>query len=75
IAGQGGLGYRFDRIGDAFFPHIQLHYNAWRVGLSYDINVSDFRVATQGNGGPELSIRYIIKKVRPVPSRRFCPII
>jgi type IX secretion system PorP/SprF family membrane protein len=75
IAIQGGLGYRWDRIGDAFFPTVQLHYNEWRIGLSYDVNTSDFNVATLRNGGPEISIRYIRKKVRPVRSRRFCPII
>ena len=75
VALQGGIGYRFDRVGDAFYPTLQLHYNAWRVGLSYDVNVSDFNIATLRNGGPEISIRYIHKKVRPVQSRRFCPII
>ncbi|MEM7572289.1 MAG: PorP/SprF family type IX secretion system membrane protein [Bacteroidota bacterium] len=75
LALQGGIGYRWDEIGDAFFPTIQLHYNAWRVGLSYDVNISDFNIVTNRDGGPELSIRYIFKKVRPVPSRRFCPII
>jgi type IX secretion system PorP/SprF family membrane protein len=72
---QGALGYRFAEFGDAFYPMLQLEYNAFRVGFSYDINISDFNVATQRNGGPELSVRYVFKKVRPVPSRRFCPLI
>jgi len=75
IALQGGIGYRWDEIGDAFFPTLQLHYNDWRFGVSYDVNVSDFNVATLNNGGWELSVRYIRKKVRPVIGRRFCPLI
>jgi len=41
--------------------------------LSYDINVSDFQVATDRNGGFELSVRYLFKKICPVPNVKFCP--
>ncbi|MEM6395315.1 MAG: PorP/SprF family type IX secretion system membrane protein [Bacteroidota bacterium] len=75
ISLQGNLGIRFNDFTDAWFPQVQLQYNDLQVGLSYDINVSDFDVATNGRGGPEVSLRYIFKRVCPVPSRRFCPII
>jgi type IX secretion system PorP/SprF family membrane protein len=68
-----GLGYRFnDGFGqaDAFYPYIQLYMKAWQFGLSYDINVSDFEVATGGLGGPEFSMIYTFKKV---PMVEFCP--
>jgi len=49
---------------DAFIPNIEVQYNAWRVGLSYDVNVSDFNIATNRFGGPELSLQYIFVKPR-----------
>ena len=72
---QGAVGYRFDSFGDAYYPMLQLEYNAFQVGFSYDVNVSDFNIATAKNGGPEVSVRYIFKKVRPLPTRKFCPLI
>ncbi|MCB0630198.1 MAG: PorP/SprF family type IX secretion system membrane protein [Saprospiraceae bacterium] len=75
LAIQLGIGYRFDKNRDAYYPNFQLEYNAFRIGFSHDINFSDFNVATLRNGGPEISFRYVFKKVCPVPSRRFCPII
>lgn len=69
------LGYRFDDYGDAFFPGIEVFYNNWQAGVTYDLNVSDFDIATQRRGGLELSIRYIIKKVRPLPEHKICPLI
>ena len=70
LALQLGLEYRFD---DAFAPVIHLFYNEWIVGFSYDINISDFDIATQNRGGPELSVSYIITKVQPLEIK-ICPI-
>ena len=71
---QLGLGYRFNSdgfgTGDAFYPAAQLHLKNWIFGLSYDINVSDFDVATGNVGGPELSVIYVFKSV---PAIDFCP--
>ncbi|MEO1517240.1 MAG: PorP/SprF family type IX secretion system membrane protein [Bacteroidota bacterium] len=71
---QLGLGYRFNGegigTGDAFYPAAQLHLKNWIFGLSYDINVSDFNVATGNAGGPELSVIYMF---RSVPAVEFCP--
>ena len=71
---QLGLGYRFNGegfgTGDALYPAIQFHTSPWIFGLSYDINISDIKVATNNLGGPELSVVYIFKKfVEP----GFCP--
>jgi len=71
ISVQLGSNYR---LGDAFIPTIEVQYQAWRVGLSYDVNTSDFQVATRNQGGPELFIEYIITKVKPVKVFKACPI-
>lgn len=71
-----GVGYRFNNdFGDSFNPGIELSYNAWEAGFTYDINVSDFNVATLSRGGPEFSIRYYLRKVRALPFYRVCPLI
>ncbi len=70
---QPGIGYRFDDFGDALYPTLQGSHNNWRVGLSWDVNVSDAKVATNQNGGPEISIQYIISK--PLPKFKVCPLI
>ena len=57
------LGLNF-RLGDAFIPNIEVQYNAWRVGLSYDVNTSAFNIATDRFGGPEVSVQYIFVKPR-----------
>jgi type IX secretion system PorP/SprF family membrane protein len=75
IAVQLGVGYRFNEVGDAVIPGIEISYNGWQAGFTYDINVSNFNVATNRRGGPEFSIRYIIRKVRPLPDFKICPLI
>ena len=49
-------------------------YNT-RLGISYDLNVSDLRAATNSNGALEVSLIYIHNKVEPgrVHWERFCP--
>lgn len=48
----------FFRWKDAIVPIIKLEYQPFSVGLSYDINTSLLRTASQGVGGFELSISY-----------------
>ena len=70
-----GFNYRFNDgfdVGDAVYPFLEVDYRSWRVGFSYDVNVSDFTNASAGNGGPELSLRYIFKPVPIIPCRT-CP--
>lgn len=62
------------RLGDAIIPMIEIDYGPWRGGLSYDINISDFNVATNNRGGPEITLMYIITKVKPLPEYKACPI-
>ncbi len=63
--------YRFD---DAIIPTIELQYGSWTAGLSYDINISEFNIATGDRGGPEISLVYLFTKVKPMPEFKACPI-
>lgn len=57
-----GATYRFQ---DAVIPFIGFHLGDFTFGLSYDVNVSDLRAASQGRGGIEISLSYIRhKKIR-----------
>jgi type IX secretion system PorP/SprF family membrane protein len=43
---------------DALIPVIKLDYNPFSIAMSYDVNVSELKTASQGRGGMELSITY-----------------
>lgn len=73
VALQFGVDVRAKRT-DAIIPVATVYYNRWLVGLSWDINVSQFKVATNKNGGPELAVQYIIHKIHPPLIRKNCPI-
>ncbi len=70
-----GALYRFNALGDALIPYLQVQSGYWQVGLSWDINVSEFSVATNRNGGPELSLRHQIFFVKPIGQFKICPIL
>ena len=65
------IAYRLD---DAWVPTIIVDYHNWSFGFNYDINTSNFNVATIRKGGPELSLIYIFSKVRPPKEFEICPI-
>jgi type IX secretion system PorP/SprF family membrane protein len=46
------------RVNDAFAPYVAIEWSKMRIGLSYDVNVSDFMPATAGQGAYELSILF-----------------
>jgi hypothetical protein len=50
----GGI-YRWN---DAFIPVVKLDYQNFSFGLSYDVNVSKLKTASQSKGGFELTISY-----------------
>lgn len=62
-----------DLESDAIIPYFGLQYRMWHFGLSYDVNISQFNVATDRRGGPEISLNYIITKVKPL-RMKICPI-
>ncbi|MFL9483489.1 PorP/SprF family type IX secretion system membrane protein [Chitinophagaceae bacterium LWZ2-11] len=49
----------FIRWNDSFIPVIKLDYNPFSVALSYDINISNLKTASQTVGAVELSVSYI----------------
>lgn len=50
----GGL-YRWN---DAIIPVVKLDYYKWALGLSYDVNISRLRTASQYRGGFELTLSF-----------------
>lgn len=49
------------RFGDAIIPYVGLEWNDLRVGVTYDINISDLKTASQSRGGVEISLIYIVR--------------
>lgn len=74
LAFQAGMNFRSHDFGESWSPTLEVHYNNWRVGFSYEVNTSPFQVATDRNSGPELSVRYLFKRVVNLP-QKICPII
>lgn len=67
----GGL---FFRTRDAGYLVAGMDYDQWRVGLSYDINISDLKTASNKRGGLEVSVVYILKTIKmPVIHKFLCP--
>lgn len=69
-----GTNYRYASESDAIIPTLGLRYGMWYAEFSYDINISEFDMATNGAGGPELALIYKITKVKPPPVFKSCPI-
>jgi type IX secretion system PorP/SprF family membrane protein len=46
------------RVGDAFIPSVQLEMSQYAIGISYDVNTSNLKDASNGKGGIELSLRF-----------------
>ena len=49
------------RLKDAIIPEVYFEFTDYVIGVSYDYNNSDLNTVTGGNGGFEVSIRYINK--------------
>lgn len=62
------------RLGDAIIPAFQAAWLDWTVGLSYDFNISDFDVATNGRGGFEIAAVYRPLPVQPLKNFKSCPL-
>jgi type IX secretion system PorP/SprF family membrane protein len=60
-----GIHYRF---GDAFIPSVLLEFGSFAMGVSYDWNLSGLSRASSGQGGYEISIRYV--SPNPFSSRK-----
>lgn len=74
ISLMGAAGLRFNDFSDAWFPMLELQFrDQLRVSASYDVNVSDFSVATNRNGGFEIGVRYLFRRICPIPNIKYCP--
>ncbi len=61
------------RLGDAVIPYVGLENKGFRVGLSYDINVSGLSQASRRQGGFELSLIYIRPRSNGKQKEWRCP--
>ncbi len=53
---------RLSNVSDAIIPYVGLDYGSFNLGMSYDVNVSAFKTASQSQGGIEISLIYLFKK-------------
>lgn len=51
-------GGMFYRLRDALIPVVRLDYRSWGIGMTYDINTSKLRTASQYRGGFEMTLSY-----------------
>jgi type IX secretion system PorP/SprF family membrane protein len=54
-----GLWTRFNNVNDALIPYVGLEFGGFRLGASYDVNISSLKTASQSRGGIEISLIYI----------------
>ncbi|MBN9382051.1 MAG: PorP/SprF family type IX secretion system membrane protein [Chitinophagaceae bacterium] len=65
---------RFSNVTDAIIPYVGLDYGNFNLGVTYDVNVSSLKTASQNRGGIEISLIYIKKPSdgrRGIPCPRF----
>ena len=61
------------RFGDAVIPYVGLEFGDFHIGLTYDVNISHLRPASNSRGGAEVSMIYIKKPVDPNRKKLNCP--
>jgi type IX secretion system PorP/SprF family membrane protein len=61
------------RLGDAIIPYAGLEFGDFRLGISYDVNVSRLAAASRRQGGLEISLIWIKKHVDPNKKKLSCP--
>jgi type IX secretion system PorP/SprF family membrane protein len=65
-----GVWARFSNLTDAIIPYVGLDIGSFTIGMSYDVNVSSLKSASESQGGIELSLIYIKK---PSDGRKTIP--
>ena len=61
------------RWNDALSPYVGLETKGFRVGLTYDVNISGLSAASNYRGGIELSVIYLKPPANPTGKRLHCP--
>lgn len=61
------------RFNDAIIPYMGLEFAGFRIGASYDFNISNLKTATSNRGGSEISVIYIKKPAesKGIPCPKF----
>jgi type IX secretion system PorP/SprF family membrane protein len=65
-----GLWSRFSNLTDAIIPYVGLDVGSFTIGMTYDVNVSSLKSASESQGGFEISLIYIKK---PAEERKTIP--
>jgi type IX secretion system PorP/SprF family membrane protein len=69
-----GSWVRFNNVTDAIIPYVGLDFGSFTLGISYDVNVSALKAASESQGGIEVSLIYIKKTSdgrKPIPCPKF----
>jgi type IX secretion system PorP/SprF family membrane protein len=69
VALLGGLNYRYE---DAFIPAVGIEFNAFKLGASYDVSLTDIGNSIYATNSFEMSLSYLFKK-KDVPRGLRCP--
>ncbi len=69
------FGGGYYRVKDAFIAAAGVEFYDTRLGLSYDVNLSNLKAASRAQGAIEVSLQYIFRKEDPGPIQyeKFCP--
>jgi type IX secretion system PorP/SprF family membrane protein len=69
-----GIWVRFSNLTDAIIPYVGLDFGPFTIGMSYDVNVSSLKTASESQGGIEISLIYVKKPAdgrKPIPCPKF----
>ncbi len=66
-----GASYRTSKF---LIPTAAVQFTNLYLGVSYDIDMTEFSNQHDNNGGPEVHLRYIITNVKPLKYFKICPI-
>lgn len=61
------------RFGDAIIPYVGLEFNDFLLGVTYDVNTSSLKPASNVRGGVEISLIYIKQPVDRSLKKLNCP--
>lgn len=61
------------RLGDAVIPYVGLEFSSFHFGLTYDVNTSSLKPASNTRGGAELTLIYTKRPSDPNRKKLNCP--
>lgn len=61
------------RLNDAIIPYVGLEFSGFRIGATYDVNVSSLKAGSESRGGMEISVIYVKKATgsKGIPCPKF----